>query len=304
LDKQDWIGALVLLGGISILLWLLAKVIRAVAVVLGKIYESSKKLTAAAVAEIERPSHLLYLSLFAVGAIGSARRVIQSFASSTQSESSIRLVLFWSLWAFFTTNILQQYLIYRTCISAEIVSSDTSKRYGPWWVGTVAEKLLRIVVVVLLLGVAGEIYHFEGADQSSVTAIARLNMGLFLLFALWNVAALSKSKSSTATLAGANILLRKHVFSSMWLNLFAVALWGFVLLSTSRTDALAFMILTAVLYAFLVVTIHVREAPWNRSVFISVVGIVFLVYMTGSFYPSVISEIRTYLAAVAPGNRS
>jgi hypothetical protein len=289
-------------GLVAIGLWLLAKLIQAVALVLRNIYESFVRIVRYAIAEIESPSHILYISLFAIGAIGSAWQVIHHF--SVLAKTDLGFLLFWSLWAFFTTNVLQQYLIYRTCIDAELPSSPIAIFYGTWWVGTTLEKLIRVAVVALLLCVAGEVYHFEKDKLTSVMEIARFNVALFSTFALWSLFALSKwNPPSTLTLAEKSIR-RKEVSNGIWLDLFATGLWIFVWLSSAstveNTTALSLIILTAGLYAFLVAAIHVRKKPWNRSVFLSLVGLVLLSYMTNAYYPSVISGLRARVSLLAP----
>lgn len=294
MDQQDLLGGLILIAGAVAVLWALSRLVRVVAVVIGRIAESMKRLLSVAIEEIQRPSHVLYVGLFALGAFGSALRVIR-YVSDLSKPEPIKALLFWSLWAFFSTNILQQYLIYRTCIAAELPSSTVTLTYGPWWVGTRLEKILRLIVVVLLLSVAGEVIELQ-----NVAVIARLNICLFLIFALWNLAALACWNSAGHRASVDAALIRKHVVEGTWLDLFAVALWSFVWASMSYEAAYTLMILTAVLYAFLVVWIHVRAAPWNRSVFIAFIGTVFLIFMARAFYRAVLDDIRLRISTLAP----
>ena len=239
------------------------------------------------VSDLKHPTHLLYLVLFGLGAYGSSNLIFGAFTDHIES-GPYRTLLATSLLAFFGTNALHQYLIYRSVVEAEDPLSRHSIRYSPWWVGRPLEGVVRFVVLALLLKVARELGLPGRVMDDKVIPLAIANACLFATFLIWNLLALKNipaTFSDSAIQAGAGTI-KTSVRQAALLDIVAVAMW----LSIATTVGIGVVILSSFGYAVALLWTRIRGPERWFRLYLVIAVVSFLVYQHWALFSLLLPE--------------
>ena len=191
---------------------------------------------------IFQATHFVYSCLFILGVVTSAKTLTEYVPTVVKFDTLFILPMA----VFMVTNCVHQYLIYRDLLDAESPSSGFFRRYSGWWLGTTPESGVRLIAMVCLLTLAGEIpleklgvfSHFppighDGASRTNLI-VAVANCSLYSTFLLWNIVAYCRSASSSLINRVEREAARKELKQTSVSDGLALVLWCCIVASLSN----------------------------------------------------------------------
>ncbi len=217
---------------------------------------------AALTRELARPSHLVYLLLFLTGIVVSARTLFAALPTEADpAHGVLRTLAVISLFLFLSTNSLHQYLIYGELLDAEQPDSELARDLSPAWIGRRLELLMRLIVLVCLMAIAGKVeFPGVGAGVSGDRQdLAIANCCLFFSFLAWSACA-----TRVIAAPGGARRTRARLAAGIPADALAFLLWLCVFFVPWRPASYS-VILIAALYAGYIVYWRIyRERQWFR----------------------------------------